>query len=206
MASIKYFIEKYQLYSDEELFETFLASDEYSNVAKDALEIVTKNRGGLEKIGSNSSGDRMVVAEIKRIKREAQKLSSQETNSEFLKTLITSSIIPKERVNKLIDEQYALFEAFTYDTSINSKTIGKAFVGTILATVFGCVYINFVLSNMNQVPIILLVALLPVCYIIINITTRKSKENTIVFAATFISFTLSLVFGYLFIGDYKILI
>ena len=203
MLSVKDFVEKYSLYTDEELFEVNSTIDGYSDEAKEALDIVINNRGGIERIEGKISGNKIILNEINRIKAETRSLSSKETNIDLIKTLVISSILPKEKVSEVIDEQYASFEAHVKDTAIDSKIVVKAAIGTLVASILGAIYMGVILATSNpRMPIFFIIGLLLLCYAIISLITRKSKANNVVFLATAVSFILSIILGYLIAGFY----
>ena len=203
MLSVKDFVEKYTLYTDEELFEVNSTIHGYSDEAKEALEIVINNRGGIGRIEGKISANKIISDEINRIKAETRSLSSKETNIDLIKTLVISSILPKEKVSEIIDEQYASFEAHVKDTAIDSKIIVKAAIGTLVASILGAIYMGVILATSNpRMPIFFIIGLLLLCYAIISLITRKSKANNVVFLATTVSFILSIILGYLIAGFY----
>jgi len=195
MLSVEDFIDKYEQYSDEELFEVNSNIENYSPEAKEALDFVLAKKGGLEKIQHVLGEKKKINDEIIRIKRETSKLSSKETNAEFIKTLITSDILPKDQVNYIIDEKFGEFEARLKDTTINSKTIVHAAIGTAIASVSGGILWSLQMIYSKRIFIILILGLVLLCYGIIKFTTKKSKENKVVFIATIVSFILSILIG-----------
>ncbi len=196
MLSVKDFIEKYELYSDEELIEVDSNINNYSEEANEALNIVLQKKGGIEVIQKRLADKAIITNEIERIKKETIRLSSKETNADFIKSLISSDLLPKEKIHEIINEQFGKFEAHVKDITVDSKTVAKAVFATVIASIVGGIYIWFVLSNASRIPILFFIGLGLLCYGIIRLITKKTKANTIVFIASFLSFTFSLLIGY----------
>jgi hypothetical protein len=195
MLSVKDFIDKYEQYSDDELFEVNSNIEDYSPEAKEALYIVLANKGGLEKIEKKIADKKIISDEIIRIKVETSKLSSKETNAEFIKTLVSSNILSKDDVDKIIDEKFGQFEAHVKDTTIDSKTIVQALIGTVIASILGGILWGLQMIYSKRIFYIFILGLAMLCYGIVKLTTKKSKENRVVFIAVVLSFILSMLFG-----------
>ena len=195
MLSKEELITKYQQYSDNELLEVYSNRDGYSKEANEAIDIVLESKGGLEAIKKNFLEKKTISDEINRIKRETEKLSSKETNAEFIKSLVSSSILPKEKVSEIVDSKYSEFEAHLKDTKIDSKTIVKAAVGGTIASLVGGAFWGLQLIYSNRIFIILVVGLALLCYGIVKLVVKKSKENKVVVIASLISFMLAILLG-----------
>ena len=195
MLSKEELITKYQQYSDNELLEVYSNRDGYSKDANEAIDIVLESKGGLEAIKKNFLEKKTISDEINRIKRETEKLSSKETNAEFIKSLVSSSILPKEKVSEIVDSKYSEFEAHLKDTKIDSKTIVKAAVGGTIASLVGGAFWGLQLIYSNRIFIILVVGLALLCYGIVKLVVKKSKENKVVVIASLISFMLAILLG-----------
>jgi len=195
MLSKEELITKYQQYSDNELLEVYSNRDGYSEEANEAINIVLESKGGLEAIRKNLLEKKVISDEINRIKKETEKLSSKETNAEFIKSLVSSSILSKEEVSEIVDSKYSEFEAHLKDTKIDSKTIVKSAVGGSIASLVGGAFWGLQLIYSNRIFIILVVGLALLCYGIVKLVVKKSKENKVVLIASLISFILSILLG-----------
>ena len=195
MLSKEELITKYQQYSDNELLEVYSNRDGYSKDANEAIDIVLESKGGLDAIKKNLLEKKVISDEINRIKRETEKLCSKETNAEFIKSLVSSSILPKEKVSEIVDSKYSEFEAHLKDTKIDSKTIVKAAVGGTIASLVGGAFWGLQLIYSNRIFIILVVGLALLCYGIVKLVVKKSKENKVVVIASLISFMLAILLG-----------
>ena len=196
MLNISDFKEKFENYSDEQLYEAKVNADQYSDDGKEALNIVINKRGGIDLLELRILDKKKIDDEIKRIRLETFRLSSKETNAEFIKTLITSDLLPEEKVHEIIDEQFNKFETHVKNITIDSKTITKAVIATLLGSLVGGIYMWFVLSNATRIPILFFIGLGLLCYGIIRLITKKTRANTVVFIATLLSFIFSLLIGY----------
>jgi len=116
-------------------------------------------------------------------------------NAEFIKPLVTSDILPKEKVHEIIDTKFGQFEAHLTDTAINSKTILYALIGIAIAGILGGTLWGLQLMYSKKIFVIFIAELALLCYGIIKLTTKKSKENRVVLIATILSFILSILIG-----------
>lgn len=195
MLSKKELITKYQQYSDRELLEIYSNREGYSVEANEALDFVLESKGGFETIKNNLLEQKIISDEIERIKLETEKLSSKETNAEFIKSLVSSAILSKKRVNEIVDSKYREFEAHLEDTKIDSKTIVRAAIGGAIASIIGGIFWGLQLIYSKRIFIILVFGLALLCYGVVKLVVKKSKENQVVLIASLISFILAIFIG-----------
>lgn len=150
MLSIKDFIAKYEHYSGEELFEINSSIDNYSNEAKEALAIVLNKKGGIQKVEKRLLGKQLINQEIKKVKIEVDKLSSRETNPDFIKTLVSSDILTKEQVDKIIDLRFAEHMAFRKSNSVNTRTILFASLGILTSCIPAGILWSWLVTNPTE--------------------------------------------------------
>jgi RsiW-degrading membrane proteinase PrsW (M82 family) len=197
MLNVEDFIDKYKNYNDEELYQVYETIDNYSEEAKTALYKVIEKRGGLDSILNNLKDKKAIQKETLRIRNETTKLCSNETNAEFIKTLVTSETLSKPQVDEIIDARFAEFESLTKDRSVNSKTIVLALVGMVIASVIGGVLWGLQLIYSKRIFTILAMGLALLCYGIISLITKKSKKNQVVVIATILAIVFSILIGQL---------
>jgi hypothetical protein len=195
MVTINDFIEKYEAYSDEELLDIKNNIDGYSEEAKEAFNIVLKNRGGIERLEENLLENNKLSHEIKRIKFEVDKLSSKETNADFIKTLVSSQILTKEQVDIIVDERFGEFQAYKMANAVTSKTILLAIIGIILSGVVSGVLWRWVITQSDRIPIFILLTPLVFCYFVIIFITKKPKDSPIVIISAMIAFIVAIIIG-----------
>ena len=197
MLSVSELTTQYENYSDEELFEIHEQVDNYSVEAKQALNVVVEQRGGLDRLLKSIADKKLINDEIKRIAKETKELGSKGVDASFINTITKSDILSAEQVKEIIDNKYFEVQAEIKEKTVDSRTIATSFIGGIIASVVGGSLFGVILVQSNRVPIFLIVLILLVCYGIIALTTGKSKNNMAVFIMTFISFGLSLLIGQL---------
>ena len=81
------------------------------------------------------------------------------------------------------------------DTKVDSKTIVKAAVGGSISSLVGGAFWGLQLIYSNRIFIILVVGLALLCYGIVKLVVKKSKENKVVVIASLISFMLAILLG-----------
>src|SRR5688572_28191011 len=123
MQSENDFLELYRKYPDEELTEAYINIEGYSADAKIAIYTIIKEKGGIERLLQSLKDKLLIEKEILRIKNETQQLSGNETDAAFIKTLLSSTVIPQSQVDDIIDESFESFSNQLKANSIDSKTI-----------------------------------------------------------------------------------
>jgi hypothetical protein len=195
MLSVNDFIEKYKGYSDEELFIVNSEIDQYSEEARAAFAIVLEKKGDIEKIKENLSNKNVISNEINRVKMEVTSLRSKETNPDFVKTFISSSILSKIETDKIVDESFEEFTANLKANSIDSKAIIFASLGIVISSIIAGILWSWIIKQTNRIPIFLIVGLGLLCYFTIILFTKKSKSSPLVIISTIIAFILSVLIG-----------
>src|SRR5437868_2020889 len=137
MLTIEDFISQYKNYADEQLLDVHKNRENYSSDANTALDSVIAKKGGMDGLLKRLADKKMIADEMKRLTREINSLKSKETNADFVKTMISSPTLPKEKVDELIDEIFGKYEAQLKDEAINPRTIVGSIVGCTLASLVG---------------------------------------------------------------------
>jgi len=195
MLTIKDFISKYENYTDEELYNVYKNMDGYSNEAQQALGVVLENKGGIESIITKLKEKQIVNNEITRIAKETTELGRGGIDSSFIKTTTSSAILSQEQVNAIIDSKYAEVELELEDKKIKPNTILGSILGCGVATLVGGTLWGLQMIYSNAIFYMLLIGLALLCYGIIKLFTKKSKNNNAVLIATFVAFILSILLG-----------
>ena len=107
MFSTDQFVSTYESYTDEQLFEIHSNMENYSDEAREALNIVIKKRGGLDKLINKMEDADKIAMEIQRIEYETSKFKVEGVDSSFVKKMISSSILPEKEVHEIIEKRFA---------------------------------------------------------------------------------------------------
>lgn len=197
MFSTGDFVLKFEQYSDEELFEAYSEPDSYTDEAKKALNIVINNKGGLEKIMQRLEQAAQIVDEEVRISKETAKLFVEGTDTAFLNKIITSSILPADKVRAIIDNKVAGLKLEKEDKEIKPRTIFGSILGGSIASVIGGILWGLQMAWSGRIFVIFFIGLVLLCYGIIRLSTRQSQRNNAVAIATLISVILAVIIGQL---------
>lgn len=195
MLSTADFVQKYESYTDEELHAVYLNQAGYSDEAIKALEIVLENKGGLDALLKRLEEKHIVEKEIHRIRKETAELGSKGIDSSFIKSTTASGILSPEKVNEIIDSQYAEVERALDDKRIKPRTIAGSIIGGLTASIIGGILWGLQMIYSNRIFYILGIGLALLCYGIIKLATRQSKNNIVVLVASIISIALAVFFG-----------
>lgn len=195
MLSIAELTLKYGNYSDEELFEIHQQVDSYSDDAKEALDTVIANRGGMSRLTQVIANKHLVDEEIRRISNETAEFGLKGIDASFIKTVTKSEILSEEQIKEVIEKKYLEVENEIRDKAVDSKTVAASFIGEIIASIISGAIYGVIIIQLSKIPIFLFALVLLSCYGIVILTTGKSKHNSAVFITTFISFLFALAIG-----------
>jgi hypothetical protein len=195
MFTVKDFIARYRDYSEEELIGIYHNIDGYSNEAKEALNTVIDERGGLEKLLKNLADRKVIADEQARIAKEAFELGTQGVDPSLIKTLATSGILSADKVNEIIEQKYSEVEAEKADKAVTSRTIVGSIVGGLIASIVGGIIWGLQMVYSHRIINMVFVVLVLLCYWIIKIATRQTIKNKAVIIATVLSIILALLIG-----------
>lgn len=195
MPTLEEIIERYQQYSDEELTEVYSKIGEYTNEAKEALEIVIKEKGGIESLKERIEKQLEIEREVSRIKVEITKLLNQGRNSFEIKENIKLNNITTIHLDKIIVEVSTKFEQEKADKQINPRTILGGIIGGVIGGTIGGILWGVQMVYSNHMVFIFLIGLAILSYAFIRLFTRQSKKNKIVLVLTAVSVIYALILG-----------
>ncbi len=208
MLTTEEFILQYEAYTDEELYKVYENIDDYSEEAQEAFDIVIEKKGSLEEFLDRVKEKAAYAAEINRIGREVATMSRKNIDSDFMRTIISSQILPPEKVNEIITQASGLVALEKEDKKIKPRTVVGSVLAVIVATAIGGT--GWGLKEIYapdidlKIQLILLAGVVLICYGIVKKFTGQSKKNVVILIATFLSVALSLALGVL-IADMAIL-
>ncbi|MFL9484720.1 hypothetical protein ACI6Q2_18195 [Chitinophagaceae bacterium LWZ2-11] len=189
------FLEQYKKYSEEQLIELYTTIEDYSDEAKEAFYIVVAKRGGVESLIAAKKGKELVAAEIGRINNLVSIMKPEELDLSFPKELITSEILSKEDLHKVVDEAYQKRLSALAEKKIDAKSIVTAIIAGLSAGTVGGILFGVQLIFTGVIMRLLFIALVLICYGITTLIARKSYKNTAVLIATIFAVILSLIIG-----------
>ncbi len=185
----------YKKYSDKDLLESYSTAIDYSGKADKDLVTEIDSRGGIDQIKKKVTEQNVVPNEIKRIYQLVFSLSKKDPNPSVIKSSIRSDILSAEQLDKAIDVAIKDAEKHTKDTSINSRTVIGSIIGVIVSSLIGAGLWCYSIIQTGKMYYILTAGILIISYIIIRILTRQSKNNVLVFLATFASAFIAIPLG-----------
>ncbi len=198
------FILQYEAYTDEDLHAVYEHIDDYSPEAQEAFKIVIQKKGGLEKWLGHIQETQIYFAETMRISREAAGMAIKNVDTDFIRTIVSSKILPPEEVDKVITQALEQVALHKEDRKIKPRTIIGSVLGVIVAGIIGG--IGWGLKEVYapdiylKIQLLLVAGLILLSYGIVKAFTRQSKGNVVVLIATVLSVILSILLGLLIGG------
>ncbi|MBV4356319.1 phosphatase PAP2 family protein [Pinibacter aurantiacus] len=192
---------KYDKYTDEELFELHSAINDYSEEAKEAFDFIVAKKGGLEELQSRIKSKQIIKKEIERVRNEVTK-AYVPGGEILLRETITSDILNSEELEQAIDVRQDELTREEIDKKITSRTvIGSVIGGLAASTVSGTLWGIFLIQT-HRILFVMIFGIAALCYGIIKLSTRQSKQNKMVVISTAVSVALALLIGWLIFGAF----
>jgi hypothetical protein len=190
-------IRTYTDFSDEQLIDAYRNSNEYSEEAKDALEIVIQKRGGIDSLLEKEQQLYALAVETERIKQQSRRLNTPETDLDFLSKMIVSDIFDEHQTRIIIQQAVEEINQDHEDRRIKPGTIMSGMLGAGIAGLAGGIPWGLQMMWSGRIFVIFLIGLILLCYGIIRLFTKQSYKNTAVFILTGISVAVALIVGQL---------
>jgi hypothetical protein len=181
----------YKKYSDEDLKEAYSTMMDYSGKANSEILTEIESRGGLGKFLKQIEIQRINQTEIGRITKEVRLLNSNGLDKNAIKDSVQSDILSKDELEHLIERKLVEHKAIIADRTITSKTIFGSVFGIILGSILGCIFLILAISFFGKLVFFPLVGVYIICYFTIKFFTKQSRNNAVVFIASFLSTVIS---------------
>jgi hypothetical protein len=195
MLTIEDLLLQFRSKTDEELFQVYLAIDDYSDEAKEAIEMELRKRGGLDKVKAAYEVGRRLLQEQQRIMRDTYKLAEGGTDISLLKTLITSELFAPEQTHALVEEAYAQKMEEIADRKVKPRTVYGSMIGGLAGSIVGGLLWGILAIQTQRIFYFLFAVMALISYGLIRLFTRQSKENTVVAIATGASVIIGVIIG-----------
>jgi hypothetical protein len=194
------FVKKFDLYSDDSLIAINNDIESYGEDARTAVNIIIEKRGGLKKLLEQKENQNIIDTEISKIENETKLFARKKIDKDFIKTMLTSSIITKEDVDNIIDHQFSIIEDEIKNETVTGKTIVSSILGIVISSMVGGVLWGLQMMYTKRIFYIFLFGLAFLCYGIIKFITKKTSKNNAVFVGTIISIVCSVLLGYIMVS------
>jgi len=191
------FIEQYEQYSDEELYMMLQNKSQYSQEGQSAMDEVIESKGGIERLEDIIQQKQLVYREKVRIGNEVKKLAVTAVDEEFLQKMITSTILPPQEVQQVINEAFAQVRHYQKDVGITPRTIFGSVLGGSIGAIVGGLIWGLQLIQMQRMFFVLAFGLFILSYSLIRLFTKQSKNNTVVLIASCVSTGIAIGLGFM---------
>lgn len=195
MLTVQDFTTQYEKLSDVELYRIHLSADDYSDEAKEALAVVIRQRGGLEKLTREMKRQEVLSRERYRIEQEVKKLAEGDTPLDFLRNIISSEILPQNEVAALVEKTHEEVRLNNEDQRVKPRTVMGSILGGAIASVVGGGLWGLLMVQTHRIIYFFVAGLALLSYGLIRFFTKQSKENIVVLVATLLSVAGALLIG-----------
>jgi hypothetical protein len=186
---------KYMKFSDEDLYESYQTTLDYSGKLNKELILEIERRGGLDELKKSIQIKEMYPLEVKRIFQMVREMRLDGKSLDVIQSEITSDLIPANELTEISAKQFHSMEAYEKDRSINKETLVRAIVGIVIASSVNTLIWFYSIISSGQMFFILIPGLALISFGILKLLTKKSARNTLVYLGTFFSVLIGLIIG-----------
>lgn len=188
----------YKKYNTAELIDAYQSMLDYSGKASTDMLNEIDNRGGLEVFKNEIAQRDQIQAEKKRISKEVFSLTSQETSLEFVRKLITSSLLSIEELDDIVAMKYREYIAYQKNKEITPKTIITGVTAAIVSALIGAIILILLFYFVTPVFLLFIPVIYILNYLIIHFITKQNRSNWVIFLITLIATIASFVLAFYF--------
>jgi hypothetical protein len=187
-------IEKYKSMDDSQILDLQRTAHTLSDLGREALDDVLKERGGIEKLIAY----RNKSIEIEREKFNLKAYFSQKYKEGIPADLIklSSEILDKNQLAELHQLCESELEFEKKDKSINVRTVLGSIGGMVIGGILGGIFWGGQLIYSGHIFYLFAIALAVLNYGIIRLITGQSKENPVVLVFSALGIGISLLIGF----------
>ncbi len=186
----------YTKFSEQDLIESYKNQIDYQGKPSNELLEEIKKRGSLEDFQLKVEDQKKTLDERNRIIREIhQHYMNKSPELECLRQ-IDSDIYTKKEIHLMIHQKYGHISKNVENLKVDSDTILFSILGIMVSTVASSVILLLCLYQFEFLTAFHFYLLVPVYiinYLIIKSITRKTRDNIVVFLATFIATVLNVL-------------
>lgn len=196
MVSKQDLIKKYSEYSDSELLKVSLNIEDFTDEAKEALQIVIEKRGGIESFNERIRIQTETEDEIERLKSEINNLCYAGMEPSEITGKIESEYLSQNELVELVKSETENFKKSEADKNITLRTIIGSVVGMLIGTVLGGLLCGYILVYTSHFYFLTVVGYYLISYVFIRLITKQSKKNIVVLVSSGIATVLAIILGF----------
>jgi len=186
----------YRKFSYDDLIRSYTNMITYSGeIDPDILKEI-ENRGGLAKFLIAIENNKNHRVEVNRIVQQVFELSKDFKDLEFIKQFVKSNVLTKDDLDDLIERKFDEHQKMLSDKKINSKTVVGSLIGIFIGSLLGFLFLLLSIVIFGGIVFYLFFFVAFICYFSIKFITKQSKNNSVVFIASFIATIISILLSF----------
>lgn len=193
----------YKNFNEEELLIAYNELMDNSGKINNDMQVILTEKGYSEDFFAKANHKKVMIKEKGRIAFEISKMVDQNANLEEIDEKISSELLGKEELSYFILEKYNQFEYHKENTKIDKKTFYKSFIGLILGTFAGSIFLFLTIIFLKAFIFYFLIPTYIVCYLVIKLITGKTRSNLAVFISTFLATVFSAVIVFIISANFN---
>ncbi|SEM56295.1 hypothetical protein [Chryseobacterium taichungense] len=190
----------YSKFSEKDLIESYKNQLDYQGKASQELLDEISKRGNINDFELTIENQKKLQNERNRLIREIHQHYMNKCSKQECLSLISSDLLSEKDMEELVQIKYAHIHQNIENLKVDSITILKSFYAALISSIITFVLLTIAIYTMKFLIAFHFFLLIPVYiinYWIIRMIVRKTRENIVVFIATFVA-TLLNVFYFLF--------
>lgn len=181
----------YSNYSDDELIEAYTTMIAYSGEPTIHMQMEIDERGGIDNFKRKINLNQTRAKEQNRIYKEVYRLVSNETNYEFVRKFISSDIFSESELDEIVQRKFSQISTSKQNLSITSRTIWGCIIGMVCGSIASSIVSVFLIQYSLPLTLLVIITYL-ICYGIIWLITKQTRNNILVFVTAFLATVISL--------------
>ncbi|NML57972.1 hypothetical protein [Chryseobacterium cheonjiense] len=186
----------YSKFSEQDLIESYKNQIDYQGKPSKELIEEIKKRSSLKEFQLKVEDQKKTLDERNRIIREIHQHYMNKSSELECLTQINSDIYTKKEIRLMIHQKYNHISQNVENLKVDSDTILFSILGIMVSTIASSVILLLCLYQFEFLAIFHFYLIIPVYiinYLIIKSITRKTRDNLVVFLATFIATILNVL-------------
>jgi len=192
----------YSKFTEQDLIESYKNQIDYQGkVTPELLEEIS-SRGSLKDFQDKIDRQKNILTERNRIIREIHQHYLNKSSKEKCFSSLYSEIISEKEIKHLVYIKYEQIQLNNENLKIDSNTIVRSIAGVFIASSISTVIIGLLLYVMNFLMVFHVFLLVPaylINYLVLKMFTNKTRENLVVFIATFLATLINFLYAVIFI-------
>ncbi|TCJ15751.1 hypothetical protein EPD60_07780 [Flaviaesturariibacter flavus] len=168
----------------EEVYAVTMAN--YGSIAGELLEEINR-RGGEAAFKAQVEKEKELKAEKARIATEVALLMKGQSDPQFPKTMITSTLLSEKELSDFIDLLAKRHVVQQNNAKVHTKTISDSVIGVVIGAILGAIITGLQIFFIGKFYYVSLVVVYLASWLTLRMITKKDAGNVVVLLSAIVS-------------------